>query len=152
MSLGPSRGLSRGVVYGITIAPLLATLGFYFLEHVPSREEYFLQPALPDAGSDREADRDEAGSGIFRTDLRQIHAEDRSGGRRTAHRDAYRSKSTWAGYSQGYNPPKDRGRIPKKPGGQPRRLIPESSSSSPRIHQIHGQRYRAELGRLARLT
>jgi hypothetical protein len=30
------------VVYGITIAPLLATLGFYFLEHVPSREEYFL--------------------------------------------------------------------------------------------------------------
>src|SRR5690242_14682156 len=42
MSLGQSRGLGRGVVYGITIAPLLATLGFYFLEHVPSREEYFL--------------------------------------------------------------------------------------------------------------
>src|SRR4051812_10635980 len=32
----------RTFVYAITVVPLLAFLGAYFLEYVPSREEYFL--------------------------------------------------------------------------------------------------------------
>jgi hypothetical protein len=30
------------VIYGMTVVPLIATLSYYFLEHVPSREEYLL--------------------------------------------------------------------------------------------------------------
>src|SRR5438477_7204967 len=42
MSVKQSKGLGRKIIYGIAIVPLLVTLAFYFLEHVPSREEYFL--------------------------------------------------------------------------------------------------------------
>ncbi len=41
MPSGSTR-LGRSVIYGITIAPLLVTLGFYILERVPDREEYLL--------------------------------------------------------------------------------------------------------------
>lgn len=37
-----STRFSKGIVYGVTVVPLLVTLGFYFLERVPDREEYFL--------------------------------------------------------------------------------------------------------------
>jgi hypothetical protein len=42
MSARQSTAFGRRIVYGVTIVPLLVTLGFYLLEHVPSREEYFL--------------------------------------------------------------------------------------------------------------
>src|SRR5437879_3445618 len=42
MPAGKSKNFGKGVVYGITIVPLLVTLAYYFLEHVPTREEYFL--------------------------------------------------------------------------------------------------------------
>src|SRR5215831_2765991 len=37
-----SKGLGSKIVYGVAIVPILVTLGYYFLEQVPSREEYFL--------------------------------------------------------------------------------------------------------------
>jgi hypothetical protein len=37
-----SKRAGRTFVYAIAVVPLLATLGTYFLEYVPSREEYFL--------------------------------------------------------------------------------------------------------------
>ena len=44
MSVGTGRTSSfgRAFIYGVTLVPLLATAAYYFLEHVPSREEYLL--------------------------------------------------------------------------------------------------------------
>jgi hypothetical protein len=42
MPSGQSKSSGGRLVYAITIVPLLATLGYYFLEYVPAREEYFL--------------------------------------------------------------------------------------------------------------
>jgi hypothetical protein len=41
MSTVSSR-FGKSIIYGVAITPLLVTLGFYFIEHVPDREEYFV--------------------------------------------------------------------------------------------------------------
>ena len=41
MSTVSSR-FGKSIIYGVAIAPLLVTLGFYFMERIPDREEYFV--------------------------------------------------------------------------------------------------------------
>ena len=49
-------GAGRTLIYAITAVPLLAFLGAYFLEYVPSREEYFLNLRFRTLAGDRAAD------------------------------------------------------------------------------------------------
>ena len=67
MSTGQSRSFGRTAVYAITVVPLLATAALYFLEYVPSREEYFLNlrfRTLGVIGSQIEAKLEAVSSGL----------------------------------------------------------------------------------------
>jgi hypothetical protein len=41
MAMAKTR-FSRAIIYCLTLIPLLVTLGFYFIQHVPARQEYFI--------------------------------------------------------------------------------------------------------------
>jgi hypothetical protein len=76
MASGQSKNLGRGLVYGTTLVPLLATLGFYFLQYVPSRQEYFLNlrfRTLGVIGKQIEAKLEAVSSGLtYGTSVRRI--------------------------------------------------------------------------------
>jgi hypothetical protein len=67
MFKGQSGSFGRTAVYAITVVPLLATVAAYFLEYVPSREEYFLNlrfRTLSVIGSQIEAKLEAVSSGL----------------------------------------------------------------------------------------
>ena len=115
MALGQSKGLSRAVVYGITITPLLATLGYFFLEHVPSREEYFLNlrfRTLAVIGKQIETKLEAVSSGLtYGRSMPRIDQAVADGAPRRLSLEEYVGR-----VFPGLQPPEGQAGVPKKPG------------------------------------